>query len=225
MSETLLIGVITAVTALMVGLISAISALAGVVVSQFFEYKNQEKSLKLRLWERLLDRRIEAHDQMALYAKTLRHMKILDYQDENGEPARTPACLMNDAEFIKWWDEFSGIFERNSTWLSTTLTREVNLLQDYVVNLKYLLQFVEPDNYPKVGAILRDDFVQLSSNIENVAFEFFTTDLSKLRLNNIKEWHKYPRQETEKRLQATNLFSRRDEINNLIQQQGKPKPA
>lgn len=63
-----------------------------------------------------------------------------------------------------------------------------------------------------MGVILRDDFVDFSTTIEKLAFSFFSEDLAKLRINDIRAWHKYPREETERRLAETALFKRRPEL-------------
>ena len=75
-----------------------------------------------------------------------------------------------------------------------------------------------PENFAKAGIILRDDFIEFSSRIEKLAFGFFAHDLTKLRLNDLRKWHKYPTEETKKKLLQTALFSRREELQSLLQQ-------
>jgi len=44
--------------------------------------------------------------------------------------------------------------------------------------------------------------------LEKVAFEFFTKEARNLRLSDLNDWHKYPLQATQSRLQDTVLLSK-----------------
>jgi hypothetical protein len=91
----------------------------------------------------------------------------------------------------------------------------VNFVQDYLVTLHMHLGGVPTGNYLSVGELIRQDFIELSSSLEKKAYEFFTRDIKKLRLNSLDDWHKYKRPETERRLQATALLRRSEEIAQL----------
>jgi hypothetical protein len=200
--------------------ISAAFTLVGIFIGATLTFAStvllKRQELKLRLWEKVLDRRIEAHEKVIQLSKTLRTMMSLGYCDEGGALARTPLILVSKENFETWYLNHSEVFGSSSTWLSIKLTRELNLLQDYIVNLYKFLQMVEPEDYPKVGAFLRQDLIDFSSEIERLAFEFFSYELQKLRLNDLRKWHKYPLDKTKKRLAATVLFSRCKELEALL---------
>jgi len=205
---------------LLIAIIAAVSALLGVFITQQYELRSKKKDLYYRLWEKVLDRRIQAHEQVIQLSKTLRTMVSLGYPEEDGQLARTPAIMQSREEFDNWCAQFWQVVAPGSTWLSTEVTREVNLLQDYIVNLYEFLREVDSAHFPEVGAILRNDFIQLSDRIEKLAFSFFSRDLSKLRIGDLSEWHKYPLEETQRRLAETALFSRQKDLEVLIADQG-----
>jgi hypothetical protein len=57
----------------------------------------------------------------------------------------------------------------------------------------------------------------MSSNLERMSFVFFDRDVRKLRLSNLNDWHKYPRQQTEKRLNETNLLRQWADVSRLAE--------
>lgn len=187
-------------------------AVIGALVTLLATWGQSKRELRSRLWEKVLDRRIEAHERVIMFAKTMRTMVTLGYEEAPGELARAPAALMSYDGFNEWYLQFYEASNLGSTWLSTELTRELNLLQDYLVNLDLFLRRIKPDASPHVGVILRQDFIDFSTSIEKLAFQFFSQDLAKLRLNDLRKWHKYPRKETERRLDRTVLLSRKDEL-------------
>jgi hypothetical protein len=201
---------------IVIAIISAGSALAGVLISQWYEIRSKRKDLYYRLWEKVLGRRVEAHEQIIHLSKTLRTMVSLGYEERDGQLARTPAIMRSRENFEEWYSYFGQVVAPNSTWLSIEVTREVYFLQDYVVNLYEFLRQVNSRDFPKVGAILRDDFVQLSVNIEKLAFDFFSQDLRELHLGDLDKWHKHPIEKTERRLAEMALLSRQNELQVFI---------
>src|SRR5437899_239904 len=128
-----------------------VGAIVGAGLSLLGTWRQSRKELQGRLWEKVLDRRIEAHERIVQFSKSLRAMVFLGYRDESGELARAPALLNSDEAFRQWYADFLETFGRSSTWLSTELTRELNFLQDYIVNLDLLLQRIDPSAYLQVG--------------------------------------------------------------------------
>ena len=66
---------------------------------------------------------------------------------------------------------------------------------------------VPSDNYLSVGQIIRQDFVELSSALEKASYDYFENEITKRKLSDLSEWHKYPRQTTESRLSSMVLLS------------------
>ena len=195
-------------------------AFGAVLISFFTAWLLRKQDYDLRLWDKLLERRIDAHERLITVALEMRVMVGLGGIDKEGQAARSPQVLRSREAFEGWFTRAAGSSLVASTWLSTTAKREANFLQDYLVNLHLNLEQVPSDRYLAVGAIIRQDFVDISSRLERAAFAFFEKEMRQLRLSNLEEWHKYPREQSEQRLKETQLLSRWSEVNQLASSQG-----
>jgi hypothetical protein len=198
-----------------------ITALAGVFVgggiSFLTAWAMRDREWNLKIWEKFLDRRFTAHEDIVGLALTMRFVCPLGRVDSSGELIRAPQVLMSKEAFDEWLVQFAQKSGPATTWLSTPVTRELNFVQDYFVTLQTQLSELSPAHFPIVGSFIRQDFIDLSSKLEKTAFKFFQADARKLRLNDLTEHHKYPLEETKRRLQKTVLLSRWNEIRLLIE--------
>ncbi len=172
----------------------------------------RRRDLDLKIWEKFLDRRIAAHETVIGVAIAMRRMVASGATDPSGEVVRAPEVMMSKEAFNRWLVEFAEKSLSATTWLSTDVKRELNFVQDYLVTIHVNLSGSAPNDFPAVGAFVRQDFIDLSSSLEKVAFEFFTKEARKLRLSDLNEWHKYPLQATQSRLQDTVFLSKWAEI-------------
>jgi hypothetical protein len=202
--------------------VAAVIALAGVLVgglvtggiSFFNAWVMRNRDFQLKLWERLLDRRIMAHEAVLEISLKMRLMVSFQRVDSAGELVRAPLVMRPKEEFDEWLGEFAEKSLPATTWLSTAVKRELNFVQDYLVTLHTKLADVspQPQHCATVGMFIRQDFIDLSAELEKMTFKFFKSEMQALRLNDLTDWHKYPREETDKRLQNTALMRRWPEI-------------
>ncbi|AHI30192.1 hypothetical protein [Marinobacter similis] len=171
--------------------------------------KNREYSL--RIWQILLERRIKAHENLINIAMEMRVMVGLG-KDENGEVARAPQVLISREEFEQWFTRFAQLTQEGSTWLTIKAKREVNFVQDYLVTLHTNLASVPSGRFLAIGQVVRNDFIELSSELEKSAYDYFETQIRKRKLAKLGDWHKYPREHTESRLARTDLLSNWDSV-------------
>jgi hypothetical protein len=134
-----------------------------------------------------------------------------------GEVVRAPQVVISKEAFDDWFGEVSEKSAPATTWLSTPVKRELNFVQDYFVTLHTNLSEVSSEHFATVGSFIRQDFIDLSSQLEKAAFEFFKAEARELRLNDLTEHHKYQHEETISRLQKTVLLGRWKEIQAIIQ--------
>jgi len=80
-------------------------------------------------------------------------------------------------------------------------------VQDYFVTLHIHISGVSSERFPAMGSFLRQDFIDMSSNLEKCAFAFFETEAMK-----------YPIEETNRRLGETILIGRLIELKKLTQE-------
>ena len=176
--------------------------------------KNREYTL--RVWDRLLERRIKAHENLISIAVEMRVMVALGGKDMDGAVARAPQVMISKEEFEKWFTRFTLITQEGSTWLTTKAKREVNFVQDYLVTLHTNLSSAQSDKYLSVGQVIRQDFVDLSSALEKASYDYFENEITKRKLNKLSEWHKYPRQNTESRLSNMQLISNWQRVQEVL---------
>jgi hypothetical protein len=140
--------------------------------------------------------------------------------EANGEVARSPQVLISKEEFERWFVRFTQLTREGTTWLTTKAKREVNYVQDYLVTLHTNLASVPSDKHLSVGRVIRQDFIALSSALEKASYDYFENEISKRKLSNLCEWHKYTRQETESRLSGTALISDWESVKNALEREG-----
>lgn len=189
-------------------LVALASALGGALISLVVGWLLRKRDYDLRLWDKLVERRIEAHERLIGIALEMRAMVAPGTVDSQGEVIRAPQVLLSREVFEKWFARAIGHGVAGSTWLATDAKREANFLQDYLVTLHMHLQSVPSERFLSVGWLIRQDFVDISSSLERAAFSFFKKEVRRLKLSDLDEWHKYPRAQTERRLKETQLLRR-----------------
>jgi hypothetical protein len=188
---------------------SAIFALAGALgggaLSAATAFLVKRREFDLALTEKLFERRISAHEKVIEIATEMRVMSPLSGRGEDGEVRRAPHVMLSRDSFDAWLASFTQRSMAGTSWLSTKAKRELNFVQGYLLSLHTYLAAVPNERYPQLGALIRQDFIDLSSSLEKQAFEFFRTGVRQLQLHSLDEWHKYELKETQRRLGQTAL--------------------
>lgn len=185
---------------------AVLGAIGGFALTYLSSFLIKKREFDLKVWEKLLERRIKAHESMLVLAGEMRIMEALGGEDEMGEIARAPKIMMSRDSFKDWFEKFTLENVAHSAWQSTSAKRELYFIQDYLVNLDARLSCANDEQFKKAGQIIRQDFIDLSSSLEKSAFRFFEQDVRKLSLDSLNRWHKYKRHETERRIKNTELF-------------------
>jgi hypothetical protein len=193
-----------------------LGALGGGLVSFLASWLLKKRDYNLRLWDKLLERRIKAHESVIAVALEMRVMVTLGAIEESGEVARAPHVLRSKEDFEQWFTRFTQLTMDGTTWLTTEAKRELNFVQDYLVTLHQNLTGIPSEKYQPIGQVIRQDFIDLSSDLEKKSFAFFGKEIRQLKLSNLEEWHKYKRSETETRLKKTVLLSQWERIGKII---------
>lgn len=183
-----------------------LGALGGGLLSFFASALLKRHDLNLQTWSKLLERRIVAHEKVISLAVEMRVMVGLGGVGDGGEVRRAPQLLISKEEFERWFTRFTQLTMEGTTWLTSETKREVNFVQDYLVTLHMHLATIPSDNYLRVGELIRQDFVDLSSALEKKAFAYFQSGVHRLRLASLDKRHKYKRPETERRMYETALL-------------------
>ena len=198
---------------------SAVFALLGVLgasaLALIREIVLKHREFELRVWEKVVDRRLSAHETVLEQVSRIR-ATMSDFAEQSGsELQRAPAVFYDRSTYVDWYTSYARAVGAHYAWLSTALVRELNLFQDYLVNLQAKLERLPDDRFYNVGCIVHCDFVEFAASLEQRALTFIRDDLKKPRLEHVGEWHKYRPDETRRRLLATAQYEREAEIAEL----------
>jgi len=197
-----------------------IGVFIGALLSFLTSWLLKDRDFALRIWDRLLERKIKAHENLIELAVEMRVMvpTTLVNIEADGEIPRAPEILTSKEFFEKWFRRFTLINQGNSTWLTTEAKREYNFIQDYLINLHSELSSLSSENYIIMGQMIRNDFIELSSSLEKAAYVYFEKEIAKKRLSKLTDWHKYPKEITIQRLNNTVLFSNNENIKKKLKE-------
>lgn len=187
-------------------------AIAGALITAFFAFISKSREVKLRVAEKIIDKRITAHESTLRLCKTIRTMVLLGGKDHEGDLKRTPCILQSRENLDTFLFEFTNIQNEADSWLSTPVLKELSLFLDYFVNLNEELSFASDKALQEVGVFIRNDFITFSNDLERLTYKFFSNDLLRLKIDRNRDWHKYPREMTISRLHSTEFFRRKAEL-------------
>jgi hypothetical protein len=200
---------------IIIALIAFIGVMVGTIITSIVNIFVTKKETKLRVLEKVFDKRIQAYENILFLVKLIRTVNPTNKANERGYLLTYPISLNSKNSFSEFKDDLLIGIDKNLHWLNIELVRELYLLQDYFVNLDILVNDLEEEKIIELGLIIKQDFIHFAMNIENLAFDFFRKDIYNLKINKNKEWHKYEKTESRKRLQNTLLFSKKNEIEKL----------
>jgi len=107
-----------------------IFTLIGVLLGAFLTFignlRIKRKELIFRLREKVLDKRMQSHENIIQLAKTLRTMNVLDSRNKKGDLRRSPYMFSSKEQFDEWYMFTYEQTAKSTTWLSLELTREMN---------------------------------------------------------------------------------------------------
>lgn len=183
-----------------------VGALGGGILSFIGALLLKRREFSLATAGKILERRISAHENIIALSAEMRLMIALGGTTPTGEVRRSPQAMLSREAFENWFTRFTQLSLQGTSWLSTETKREVNLVQDYMVTLHMYLEGVPSEEFPALGEVIRQDFIDFSSSLEKKAFNFFQSGIHKLHPDSLNKWHKYERTETERRLNSSALF-------------------
>ncbi|MBI0397796.1 hypothetical protein [Cyclobacterium marinum] len=183
-----------------------IGVIIGAIVTTITSWKLKTKETKLRLIEKIFERKIIAHEEILSISQKLKNMIPTYEEDDNLNIKAYPAILKDRDSLDSFLYQFSINTNRNSHWADNSILKELYYIQDYFANLEMFLKNKNVEIYPKIGEILRLDFVELASGLEKIALVFFEKDIYKLNKHHSSGHHKYPIKTTKDRLDKTILL-------------------
>ena len=201
---------------LLPSLIGLLGVIIGTVITAFISLKLKSKETKLRIIEKIFDKRIQAHENILVIIMTIRSVTSTEKIDESNNLISFPRSMTSSNSFTNYMNETFLVFHQNSHWLNTDLEREFGFLQDYFISLSNKLKNASDLQVEKIGILVKQDFIDLASSLGKIAFDFFREDIYNMKINKHDEWHKYPKEKTFERMVKTYLFTKKKEIDNIL---------
>ncbi|MEM1269173.1 MAG: hypothetical protein AAGI08_03905 [Bacteroidota bacterium] len=182
-----------------------VGALLTAVLGGLTQRFSDRRQLRLRLLEKGLSKRIDAHEQVIAFAHLVCSIVPLEDFDDSGELERYPTFMHTRDALDNLMGELHEISSFGTLWLTPESLREINYAQDYLLNVLLYLKRNPEASPPEVGVIVRQDFVDLAGGIIRSTHPFFRGEIRRLGMKRRTKKHKYPRHKTEARLAATAL--------------------
>lgn len=195
-----------------------LGAISGSLLTGLFGYISKSKETRLRVTEKIVDRKLQAHDNLMDLIGLIRAMVLLGGWDSESELKRTPQAMLGQQEFSDFLVNYSNMRNSSERWFSSGLKREISLFLDYIVNLKELVRTASDEQLREIGSLIRYDFIVFAARIEDSAHVFINEDLLKLNHKTDRKWHKFKPKDTIKQLNDTRLFKLRETIESMISQ-------
>lgn len=200
---------------------SAIFAITGAVIGAtltgLINYFSKTKDVKLRIIEKLIDKKLLAHEKIINLIQKIRTMRHLGGFDENNDAKRCPIVMYSHENMDNFLDDYMTTIKESERWLSAPLKQELNFFVDYFNTLRHWAQNSTDENMQKAGILIKYDFITIASSLENSAHNFFNEDMLKLNYKTDRNWHKYKLEETKEKLKNTELFKNEYEILKILE--------
>ncbi|MFA5297604.1 MAG: hypothetical protein WC389_05285 [Lutibacter sp.] len=204
-------------------IIGIIGLIIGSILTFIFSSNLKSKETKLKISEKLIDKRIDAHEQVLKLAKLMRSSHTENQFNSAKELITYPLIFLTEDNYRDWRQNYFLITNEYSHWLSISVLNELYYIQDYIVNLDKTLENVPEDNYKAIGIILKMDFIQMSTNLEKQVVEYFERGWSNLSIKK-KGNYKLPKNESLKRLEKSNFTKRYLEISKYFYEKNTSSP-
>lgn len=143
-------------------------------------------------------------------------MHVVEGIPSGKELPRYPAFLASRESFDNFWSELGKVQSQSDRWLSAELRRELCFCIDYLVTLHKLTEQVNDIGLPRLGVVIRNDIIGISSRIEDAAHDFINNDVIKLNFKTDRRWHKFKPEQTEKMFSDTILMKRQPELQDIV---------
>ena len=208
--------------------ITPLLSFIGVIIAAFLAFFSssflKKKETRLKISEKILDKKIEAHENVLQLAKYLRSTISENKFTVDLELITFPIILATKENYLEWKKDLFIKTNNNSHWLSNDVLKETYFIQDYFINLDNTLENVPDENISNIGIILKNDFIDLSNNLERSILKYFENGWKDLKTISKSDNHKLPKNQTLERLKKLNHTRRFLEISKYFYQKNLALP-
>lgn len=185
--------------------IALTGAITGFISSQIMEYFRTNKESRNRQKERLIEKRIAAHELIMELSQDMIAMKPVRAESNDNFP-RGPWVLESIQSFEAFYQKFIEIHSRSSTWLYIDTKRELNFCQDYLLSLYGYINNHNEIDLEQFSNDIRQDFINMSENLRKTSMDYLANEMPKLKFDDLNLWHKFKKNDTTKRIHKTQFM-------------------
>lgn len=209
-------------------LITPALSFIGVIIGSFLAFLSssflKKKETRLKISEKILDKKIESHEDVLKLAKLLRSTISDNNFNSEMELITYPLILANKENYLDWKINLYNKANNNSHWLSQNVHKELFFIQDYFINLDKTLENVPDENLIQIAIILKNDFIDLSAKLEKSITEYFDNGWKNLKTISKLDSFKLEKSVSINRLKNYNHTKRYLEISKYFYQKNPKLP-
>ncbi|MDY0780400.1 hypothetical protein [Tenacibaculum sp. IB213877] len=196
-------------------IIGLLGVLIGVVISNFVSWKLKSKESRLKILEKIFDKRLKAHEEFLEIPKLLRTTTSSQETDENNYFITYPLILNSKETFENFLLKFYDSTNFRSHWFEKDLRKEAFFAQDYLQNVKKRINDIPDENCKELGKIIKADLKEIADILEEKILDFLLIDIHKININSKNREFEYSNELKSKRLKKTQLLQKWYEIEKL----------
>ena len=189
------------------GAAGLVGVLIGATITTMVNWRLKTKESRLRILEKIFDKRVEAHEKILEISKIMRTTIPTKEKDEESNAITYPTVISTREKLDSFINRYSNLVNSNAYWLDIDLIRELQFIQDYLLTLDMNLEKFNEEKFISIGVIIKPDFVNLAYLLEKQTMKFFEKDILNIKIMTTKKRQKYKRKETESRLNSMCLYT------------------
>ncbi len=210
------------INSLIIAGIGLLGVILGVIISNLVTWKLKSKESRLRILEKLFDKRLKAHEEFLEIPKMMRTTISNQEIDEAEYFVTYPFILDTKETFEDFSFKFYNATNFSSHWFEEELRKEIFFAQDYFQNLKKQLSEIPEKNCHEFAKIVKPDIKEIADILEEKTLDFLLIDIHKMNLKSKNRNFEYSDRTKKERLHKMKLMTDWDKIkalqNNYAQQ-------
>ena len=192
--------------------LTLLGVIIGVAVTSFTNWKIKSKESRLRILEKIFDRRLQAHEDFLEVPKFLRAVITTKETDHNGILRTYTGVLATKEMFESFLGKYFEKVNFNSHWFENELNREVWITQEYLQNINNLVDKNPEDKWLQFAEIVKPDFTMFAKKLEDLTLAFLQIDIHNVKDKRNPDKFEYSQEEGQRILEQTEFYKNRDQI-------------
>jgi hypothetical protein len=200
---------------LLIAGIGLLGVILGIITSNIISWKLKSKESRLRILEKIFDKRLNAHEEFLSIPKLMRTTVSSQEIDEKNYFITYPIILDTKENIENFSFKFYESTNFCSHWFEENLRKEIFFAQDYFQNVTRILKEIPEENCQEFAKIIKTDFKEIADNLEEKILDFLLIDIHKINLNPKNRNFTYSKKMKKERLENSKLITKWEKIQAL----------